>query len=85
MAAIDLGARNAPPVPADDMDLYDYDFGDVFRDVDPNMDVPLDQKAAVRANGKENDAGLGIDEEIKVVKKRVPVVKLDEKRLGRRI
>ncbi|MCJ1460032.1 chromosome segregation in meiosis- protein [Mycoblastus sanguinarius] len=81
MAAIDIGARNVPPVADSLDDLFDYDVSDVFRDVDTNMEVPTSQKPVVNADGKENTAGLGIDEQIKVVKKRAPVVKLDENRL----
>ena len=82
MAAIDIGARNVPPVADSLDDLFDYDVSDVFRDVDTNMEVPTSQKPVVNADGKENTAGLGIDEQIKVVKKRAPVVKLDENRFG---
>lgn len=85
MAAVDIGARNGPPVPADDLDdLFDYDIGDVFRDVDTNMDAPARGKTTANADGKENGDALGIDEEIKVVKKRAPVPKLDENRSGPR-
>lgn len=82
MAAVDTGARHVPPVPAaDDLDdLFNYDVGDVFRDVDTNIEVPRQQKPAVGADGKENVVGLGIDEEIKVTKKRAPIPKLDENR-----
>lgn len=82
MASTDVGVRDVPPV--DDMDdsLFDYDIGDVFRDVDTNMDVPAVQKPAARVDGKKNGAGLGIDEEIKVTKKRAPVPKLDENRFA---
>ena len=77
MAATDVGTQNTPPI--DDMDdsLFDYNVGDVFRDVDTNMDVPAVQKPAPRAGAKEGGAGLGIDEEIKVTKRRAPVPKLD--------
>ena len=77
MAATDIGTRNVPSV--DDMDdsLFDYGVGDVFRDVDTNMEVP-----AVRVDGNEISAGLGIDEEIKVTKKRAPVPRLDENRFA---
>ena len=81
MAATDIGARNVAPAPADDLDdLFDYDVGDVFRDVDTNMDIPASGKSIGRPEAKENGAGLGIDEEIKVTKKRAPVPKLDEDR-----
>lgn len=79
MAALDIGARNASPGSvADDLDdLFDYD---VFHDVDTNMDPPVTQPPAVRVSEKETVAGLGIDQEIKVTKKRAPVPKLDEDR-----
>ena len=82
MAAVDVGARNVPPVPvADDLDeLFNYDV-DVFRDVDTNIDVSTQQKPATVAGGNSTASGLGIDEEIKVTKKRAPVPKLDENRL----
>ena len=81
MAATDIGARNVSTAHADDLDdLFDYDVGDVFRDVDTNMDIPTREKTIARTEGKENGAGLGIDEEIKVTKKRAPVPKLDENR-----
>ena len=77
MAATNLGAPNVPPI--DDLvdSLFDYDVGDVFRDVDTNMDV-----SAARAERKEGGAGLGIDEEIKMTKKRAPIPKLDENRFA---
>ena len=81
MAATDIGARDVPPVPVDDLDdLFDYDVGDIFRDVDMNMDIPIRGKTTVREEKKENGVGLGIDEEIKVTRKRAPVPKLDENR-----
>ena len=81
MAATDIGARNVSTTHADDLDdLFDYDVGDAFRDVDINMDMPTSEKTVARTEGKENGAGLGIDEEIKVTKKRAPVPKLDENR-----
>ena len=82
MAATDVGARDCPPVDDLDESLFNYDVRDVFRDVDTNMDIPAVQKPAARADGKENGAGLGIDEEIKVTKKRVPIPKLDENRFA---
>lgn len=82
MAATDVGAGKVLPVDDLDDSLFDYDVGDVFRDVDANMDVSAVQKSAARADEKENGAALGIDEEIKVNKKRAPVPKLDENRFA---
>ena len=82
MAPTDVGVRNVPPIDDLDDSLFDYDVDDVFRDVDTNMDVLAVPKPAVAADGKENGAGLGIDEEIKVAKKRSPVPKLDENRFA---
>ncbi len=82
MVAVDIGAGRVPPVPAvDDLDdLFGNDTDDVFRDVDTNMNVPSQKKAAIRVDGKQHTVGLGIDEEIKLSKKRAPVPKLDEER-----
>ena len=80
MAATDVGVRNVPPIDDLDDSLFDYDVGDVFRDVETNMDVPTMQRPVASAVEEEHGAGLGIDEEIKVTKKRAPVPKLDENR-----
>ena len=76
-----LNATAAPAV--DDLDdLFNYDVGveDVFRDVDTNMDV-ITSTEPRRGNDKSNTGvGLGIDEEIKVSRKRRPIAKLDEAR-----
>ncbi|KAL9031301.1 MAG: hypothetical protein Q9196_000657 [Gyalolechia fulgens] len=75
-------APKSPARPADGLDdLFDYsvDMQDVFRDVDVRMDFSNDQQAA-SLKSKDDSLRLGIDEEIKVVKKRQPVPKLDENR-----
>lgn len=65
----------------DDMFDYNVDIDDVFRDVDTNMNVPA-RAASVAPNPTQRNggAGLGIDEEIKIVKARKPIPKLDEDR-----
>lgn len=79
-----MGARNVPPVPADDLDdLFDYEVNnEIFRDVDTNMDVPAKQATSTKLKTAERDnaGALGIDEEIKVAKKRTPIAKLDDTR-----
>lgn len=82
MAATDLIRRNAPPAADMDDSLFDYDVGDAFRDADINMDVPTAQQPANTTGGKDDGGALGIDEEIKVTRKRAPVPKLDEDRLA---
>ena len=77
-----MATRSIPPNDDIDDSLFNYDVGDAFRDVDTSMDVPLGQKPAIRTDGKMNGANLGIDEEIKVTKKRVPVLKLDDNRFA---
>lgn len=81
MAAVDMGAHTGP---TDDLDdLFDYSISnDIFRDVDTNMDVPANSTTVNTAGEKENGGGLGIDEEVKVTKKRAPVAKLDENRFA---
>ena len=82
MASVDVGNRGGPPVSAgDDLDdLFNYDVDHVLRDVDANVDHSVLSNKDERQDGKENTANLGIDEEIKVTKKRAPVAKLDEQR-----
>lgn len=83
LAQISSRQSDAAAVPADDLDdLFNYDVNmdDVLRDVDPDMDAPVGPKLSDESGEKENAIGLGIDEEIKVVKQRRPVPKLDEPR-----
>ncbi|KAL8800343.1 MAG: hypothetical protein Q9182_005237 [Xanthomendoza sp. 2 TL-2023] len=68
--------------PADDLDnLFDYhvNLDDVFRDVDVNMDIPAGKQSA-QPTPRDDGRELGIDEEVKITKKRQPVPKLDEDR-----
>lgn len=53
---------------------------DVFRDVDTNMDIPARRKFSTAAPAIDGAFGLGIDEEVKISKRRKPVAKLDENR-----
>lgn len=66
-------------------DLLDDDevANDIFRDVDTNMNIPSRRKAPSETDGPENSLGLGIDEEVKITKKKKPIVKLDENRYSR--
>lgn len=64
----------------DDFSDYGVNLQDVFRDVDVNMDIPTSLQAA-SANSKSGSLELGIDEEIKILKKRQTVPKFDENRL----
>jgi hypothetical protein len=70
-------------------DLLNYDVSDddgLFKDIDEALrlgdDKPILSPRAVKrktGNGKENDI-LGLDEEVKITKKRKPIAKLDETR-----
>lgn len=53
---------------------------DVFRDVDTNMDVPMRKKNSTVTHASDGAFGLGIDEEVKISKKRKPIAKLDDDR-----
>lgn len=64
----------------DDLFDYDVDLGGVFGEVDTNMDLPVKQASSSKAGAKDNSIGLGIDEEIKIAKRRRPVAKLDKDR-----
>ena len=64
--------------PADDLDdLFNYDVNpeDVFRPFDTSLDVP-----SAPQKDEPHKADLGIDEEIKPIRKRKPAPKLDEDR-----
>ena len=70
-------------MPGDALDnLLDHhaEERDVFRDVDTNMDIPIRKRTSTAAHAIEGPFGLGIDEEVKINKKRKPVPKLDENR-----
>ncbi|KAL9615273.1 MAG: hypothetical protein Q9167_000244 [Letrouitia subvulpina] len=58
-------------------DLFDFD---VFQNVNTNEHAPDKEQLASTAKDREATAGLGIDEEIKVARRRRPVAKLDEDR-----
>lgn len=65
---------------ADDLFDYDIDMQEAFRDANVAMSVSNLEPTGL-SKSKNVDLGLGIDEEIKVTKKRRPVPKLDENRL----
>ncbi|KAL9021747.1 MAG: hypothetical protein Q9185_001111 [Variospora sp. 1 TL-2023] len=65
---------------ADDLFDYDIDMQEAFRDANVAMSVSNLEPTGL-SKSKDVDLGLGIDEEIKVTKKRRPVPKLDENRL----
>ena len=60
-------------------DLFDYDanIDDILPELDTNFDVPAKKSQGAADAG----ASLGVDEDIKITKKRRPVAKLDETRL----
>jgi replication fork protection complex subunit Csm3/Swi3 len=70
--------------------LLNYDVSDneddPFREIDTTFDKPDDRskstkRKATGSDNKENADILGLDEEVKITKKRKPVAKLDEARL----
>ncbi len=72
-----------PHPSADKMDAIidsTVDMQDVFRDDDINMDAPIEPPAA-QPKTKDDGDMLGLEEEVKVTRKRQPVAKLDEDRL----
>jgi hypothetical protein len=71
---------NMPGDALDDLLDYRAHEKDVFRDVDTNMDIPVRRKGSPVAQPINDAFGLGIDDEIKITKKRKPIAKLDEKR-----
>ncbi|KAL8790465.1 MAG: hypothetical protein Q9213_000617 [Squamulea squamosa] len=71
-----------PIPPAEDMDdIFDYTVDmDVFRNVDINMDAP-NERQPTEFQSKDSSNMLGLDEQVKVIRKRQPVAKLDEDKL----
>ena len=70
--------------------LLNYDVSDneddPFRDIDTTLHEPANKANATKrkatgTDSKENTDILGLDEEVKIVKKRKPVAKLDEAKL----
>ncbi|KAL8862343.1 MAG: hypothetical protein Q9178_001352 [Gyalolechia marmorata] len=64
----------------DDIHHYTVDMQKVFRDVDVNMDAPIERQAA-QLEPKDSGDALGVEKEVQVRSKRQPVAKLDEDRL----
>lgn len=62
--------------PANLNDLFDYDVG--LEDIFQGANDSTADTASKPANG--DTSGLGLDEEVKVTKKRQPVAKLDDNR-----
>ena len=82
MAAVDIGSRDAPPVNDDLDDLFNYEVdNDLLQDVDTNMNVPARGGSHTHDGNGTLKGQLGLDEEVKVTKKRAPIAKLDEDRL----
>lgn len=72
-----------PPAQGDELDdLFNYDAGmdDVFKDLDGTKKGSSRQESTNSRTATSNAAALGIDEEIKVAKKRQPIAKLDDAR-----
>lgn len=63
----------------DDLFAYDASMDDIFHTNDSNNGGTRDGQGAVDTN-MGDQRGLGIDEEVTVIKKRAPVAKLDETR-----
>ncbi|OQE80768.1 hypothetical protein PENNAL_c0044G10586 [Penicillium nalgiovense] len=77
MANANVSERGSSPTAGDLNDLFDYDIG--LDEIIPDNNVP--NTTSTKASGTGDSAlGLGLDEEVKVAKKRQPVAKLDEGR-----
>jgi replication fork protection complex subunit Csm3/Swi3 len=78
MANAHVSERGSSPTAGDLNDLFDYDIG--LDEIIPDNNAP--NTNSTKASGTGDSAlGLGLDEEVKVAKKRQPVAKLDEGRL----
>ncbi|KAL1955387.1 hypothetical protein VTO42DRAFT_8607 [Malbranchea cinnamomea] len=80
MASFDEGQNTAQD------DLFDYDAGldELLRETaeqNTNGTENQPRDSSNNRKGSSNDADLGLDEEVKITRKRAPVAKLDENRL----
>lgn len=77
-----LGESPQLPAERDDLDdLFNYDVSmdDAFKD-DNAGDSTAKGQSETRRRNSDAGAGLGLDEEIKITKRRQPIAKLDEAR-----
>jgi replication fork protection complex subunit Csm3/Swi3 len=70
-----MSERGGSPDPVDLDDLFNYDVG--LDEVIPDNNVSNTNKPSGTA---DSALGLGLDDEVKITKKRQPVAKLDEAR-----
>jgi replication fork protection complex subunit Csm3/Swi3 len=68
--------------PVDLNDLFDYDVGldETFQGNGASNGNDANANANAKPSGDPSSLGLGLDEEVKITKKRQPVAKLDEAR-----
>jgi replication fork protection complex subunit Csm3/Swi3 len=78
-----LNASRAPASPSfdDNDDLFNSaDIDEIFREVDTSTKIDIHDTKPSKNDSKDLGATLGIDEEVKVTKKRKPIAKLDDAR-----
>ncbi|CAI7660450.1 unnamed protein product [Penicillium glandicola] len=78
MANANVSERGSSPTAGDLNDLFDYDIG--LDEIIPDNNA-LNTNSNKASGTGDSALGLGLDEEVKVAKKRQPVAKLDEGRL----
>ena len=71
--------RAHSPTNVDDLFNYDVGLDEIFQDK-PITTANANANASKPATGDPTSLGLGLDEEVKVTKKRQPIPKLDEAR-----
>jgi replication fork protection complex subunit Csm3/Swi3 len=77
MANANISDRERSPTAGDLNDLFDYDVG--LDEIIPDNSA-LNTNTSKASGTGDSALGLGLDEEVKVTKKRQPVAKLDEGR-----
>lgn len=83
MATTQNGGEGSNEAPNNLDDLFNYDVGieDILNDVASQANNASSSNNQSRPTaGKDTGAGLGLDEEVTVTKKRKPTVKFDETR-----
>ncbi len=77
-----LTTSNDAAVDDDNDSLYDYNpnIDEIFREIDTSTKIDINDTSKPKKDSKDSGTALGLDEEIKITKKRKPIAKLDDRR-----
>jgi replication fork protection complex subunit Csm3/Swi3 len=70
----------APSFDENDDPYFESNIDDIFREIDTSEKINIRDSGTLARDSKGAGADLGIDEEVKITKKRKPIAKLDDNR-----